>query len=806
MKINKLYLKNYNRLSLKKINELTLEPISKIHLILGPNGSGKSSIMDELTPLSGSPKDYQNEKDKLIDGVKLLEVEHRGKNYTLINEFSKVSRYIFLCEGEEIYRGNVASVYNEYVRKHFNLNNNVHQLLMNNRKFTLLTPSDRRNYIMELSTLNYEPAVNYYNKLKNEHRDLVGGLKLLNQRLIIEKSKCLSGDTLESLNKRKSDLEKDLNSYLNIKNNNVCKKLSNSSIVRDEIESLLDRLNNMMPYLNNKGNPGIEELSLILDRQAIKLKEEQTLVSKLGNDIVNQHELINKLKTINGSNKEECLKEIKNIEEEKYKACRFLTLGLNIKNPELAYNSFNAVHYSIVDLIDNIDDIYFNESNIFGRDSIQSHINKNEENLLSLKSFYEDYKSKYDEMEHLKNKSEITCPNCNHKWFDKFDENIYNDIKQKLNSTIERAKELKKLREDYNKKKSTIENNIKIINTIKSLFRSNDELFFLFEYKLDVKNKSELMGFYNNVKRELEILTEINKHEENITKLNANLGLLESSSLVSLEDAIKLKEKLLECYNGSLNKVTFYKSEIEEVKNIISVRKQLNILTETLFKTLETKDENLKSDIDYLINEHILNGIRNTSVEIEDIRKNITAIENHKNVLRDLDIQIKEYSEEIDIYDKVLKELSPTTGLIATSLKNFINKFIDDVNSVIAMLWCYPLKIKVAENTSEENKLDFKFPVVVGDREISDILLGSTAIKEVIDLSVRLTSMKYLKITDYPVFLDEFASSYDILHRDAAVSFIKKLSELTDIGQIFIISHYKEIYGSFTNSGITDLN
>jgi hypothetical protein len=65
--------------------------------------------------------------------------------------------------------------------------------------------------------------------------------------------------------------------------------------------------------------------------------------------------------------------------------------------------------------------------------------------------------------------------------------------------------------------------------------------------------------------------------------------------------------------------------------------------------------------------------------------------------------------------------------------------------------------------------------------------------------------MKYLKITDYPLYLDEFAAKMDANHRKAAFYTISNLLLNSNFSQIYLINHYQDQHGSLKNAQIVDL-
>jgi hypothetical protein len=101
--------------------------------------------------------------------------------------------------------------------------------------------------------------------------------------------------------------------------------------------------------------------------------------------------------------------------------------------------------------------------------------------------------------------------------------------------------------------------------------------------------------------------------------------------------------------------------------------------------------------------------------------------------------------------------------------------------------------------------LDYKFPIVFNDdvdNETKDVSKGSEGIQEIINYAFRETAMSFLKLEDYPLYLDEFGSTFDPTHKPLAINMIKELMEQEAFSQMFFISHYTECHEVFSNAEV----
>ncbi|MNV91375.1 hypothetical protein D3C71_1858630 [compost metagenome] len=100
--------------------------------------------------------------------------------------------------------------------------------------------------------------------------------------------------------------------------------------------------------------------------------------------------------------------------------------------------------------------------------------------------------------------------------------------------------------------------------------------------------------------------------------------------------------------------------------------------------------------------------------------------------------------------------------------------------------------------------MDYKFPVEIEgvDNGPEDVSKTSRGQKEMINFAFVLLVMFYLRLTDYPLYLDELGSTFDETHKINVMNFIKDLVESKGFSQVFMISHYASSHGAFTQAEV----
>ena len=167
--IKELILTNYDRFFLNNIESIEFRPKQKLQLLLGTNGSGKSSLLSELNPLPINKNDFTN-------GSKEITIEKDNNIFKLKSTSNKNS---FILNNTELNDGGTKTVQLNLVKEYFNLTPKYNNIILGTEKLTAMSTNERKNILREMSTVDYSYGIYLYNTLKQELRDTVGYLKLM---------------------------------------------------------------------------------------------------------------------------------------------------------------------------------------------------------------------------------------------------------------------------------------------------------------------------------------------------------------------------------------------------------------------------------------------------------------------------------------------------------------------------------------------------------------------------------------------------------------------------------------------------
>ena len=781
MKIIKLILRDYNLLFLNNIKEIIFTPTKKTNLILGTNGSGKSSLLKELSPLVFDKKHFGE------NGYKEVHIEHNNKMYILTQEGNKCS---FKENGVELNASANRKVQSTLVKEKLKYDTDYHKLFLGITNFTTMSPSERKEWLIRLSNVNYDYSLGYFKRLLSRDRDIRGTIKILNSKLMEDKVNLL---TDEIKLKYKEDLK----------------------AVSTLIDTMLE--NKEKIFFNNNDYKKILESMILVNENLISkictnvaLKDIDNEISKISNEL----EHLDKINTV----KIKQLEEAKHFKESNSIVEKVLEDNLNkIKRDIEKLSSEIKIPYSILSTTSVLSLLKLIKSRAFSTLADISTLNVNltleeaaeiSKNILNLEKFKAATDIKISTLENElkiskeKKDESVTCNKCS---------NVFNpyytiEKEQEMILSIEKNKSL--LTEALNKLKDLNETNSKYLNKQNLI----SEFYSLFSNSSVLNNFiTSIISNFNIQTSSMQILKELefefNILEDKFIKIS-NLE-LESKKIKEELDKIKLFTNLRKDNNLDYDKLNNEISEnniksaklkqyLNDLNNDKNTKQNIKLLTLKYISLLKSQEESLNNEIKKEKNkllEDIISECRSIKFDLEDKIKKSDLLEDR---LKILEKDIKELENKSKLLKSAIEALSPSGGLIADSILSFIKNLVVDMNYIINSIWSYDLEIKACD--LENGDLDYKFPVVSDSRGFTeDVGLTSSSMKEVIDLAFKIVAMKYSSMEDYPLFLDEFGRTMDMSHRVRAYSAIDNVSSGI-FSQVFIVSHFSGVYNRFSDS------
>lgn len=809
MIIKKLILHKFKRLALNNIEYLEYSPNQKVQLILGTNGSGKSSLLSELSPLPANHQFYNK------DGYKLIIIEYRNTIYELKSFFgSSGNRYSFMKGDEELNPGGTVTVYKELVKQHFNVTQEIHDLLSGVTAFTAMSVSERRNWLTRISDSDYTYAFKYYNSLKEQLRDTQGSLKINQSRLVQESDKLLSPEQEAVVRSEIDNLRKFIGVLLESKQplldrTEIKGQLNQLEIAIRTVANQLLEHNRLMSNVNLNDIDVIDDLLINTKSASLSYQDQSLRLFQQIQELTDQtqaleHSTVESITDID-SQIDSLASKVNDLQRQKQ-------LSLVFDSPTTAMQALTTIKDQLLQIVIELPS---NSNRQFSRENyerLQQQLSNLKATIIEADQEQFKFLKLKTDLEHARDHQQIECPQCKHIWSKGYDQSNFENLLSAIdrqsikieqlnkdNSELELALEAHRSYSELFKQFRALSHHWSILDPLWAHIASESILY---------DSPKQVIQVVNCLAADLSIDIHIGQLNEQITDLIKVKTMVSNNQEL---DTSKLHERI-----EQLNKDLYVTGKaIKRAKNQIVEYEQYKsalVSIHALSKQLEALVDHRSAKANELLltvkQEALNKTIQLLQLELNQKEQLISKIDIQKGIIENIQASIDEMLDRQELLKIAVKELSPTEGLIAKGLTAFINSFVTHINSFISKVWLYPLElVPVMPNENDDVELDYKFSVKINDNlTISDISKGSSAMKEVIDLAFRITSMHYLGMQDYPILADELGVAFDQAHRKSIFYMISQLMTNASFSQIFLVSHYSEQYGALTNADVNILS
>ena len=804
VRINYIELVDFTRMSLNNIKRFKLTPSERIQLVLGTNGSGKSSLMGELSPLPAISSNYGKE------GSKTISITHRNNNYLLVSSFHPTQKHSFLKNGEELNTGGTITVQKDLVKSEFGYRQDIHDLLTGSEKFSMMSPSKRRQWLTELCETNYDYAIAVYNRIAERSRDTSGALKLAKKRLVVETSKIISAEEVQKIQDDISALLREIDILYNARTEEgreVSEIQNEQQRLETEIIAISNRLFSVKGAFANRQIFTAEQIQSDIENikhELTRLETQVDIHSKNHADLKEKHEIYQKTGAVGLDDLRQKYDELVKKKEELQEYKR---LGLTFENPTIAKAALESI-YDVLHRV--LHELPSNEGRHFSSEKLQEAKDKEfqlKERLKQAQAILEQYRHQKTHLEQLRDGEPVECPKCDHRWAPGFSAELY----QKITDGIQKGAEF-------------VENTQAELGVLQTIIEENNHYGDLFrEYTRCMRATAVLQPMWSilvdkiqtsplyclkiidQLKADLEIDLQCVALDEEVARNNHLIELAIKANNLDI-DKICEQMELLEQQLGDLamrmrqcrEQLAQKQNDLQRVNEIT----KLGIRIDEYRKQLSSgTDELIKATRNAVINQ----CLRELQIELAQKQNALNEINVQKGIVNDIDASITRLMMEEEALKILVASLSPHDGLIAEGLLGFIRNFVRKMNTLIRKIWTYKLEVRDCSIDSEHGaELDYKFPMVVGEHNnvVPDISKGSAGMREIIDLSFKIIAMQYLDLQSFPLFADEFGHAMDAEHKSATVHLIKYLMEHFAFSQLWMISHDFVQFTALSNTDV----
>lgn len=801
MKLLELHLDGYRRLMLNNIKQFRYTPTDVYQIILGTNGSGKSSVVYEASPLPANPADY------VKGGRKYSKWLHNGKIYELTSNFAGGSaRHSFLIDGsEELNRGGTITIQKELVEAHFSYTSDIHDLLVGNDKFTTMSFTKRRDWLTKLCDTDFSYALATHKKLASAARDHQGAVKHVANRLTDEtlklKSLGVSEDDEDELALLNDELDLLYMTRFGRPPQGSRNRLEELARQEEALAREVLELRQNDSVIKRYGS--LEALSEAVDKARYRVQGLEMSISHTSNSLDDLLKLQHTVQQSGVTDVDAARQEIHELHDKSLEV-RQKIREYQWDGQSDAFGTLTALDQAREEFMCIVQEIPDNVGMRFNRDQVtrtREATRELKENIANLNNRISREEIK---LEHLNGVCQQECPSCKHRWYpDNADDRkgMIEDFIVKARIKVADFQKELEVNETYLTEAETFSSYITRFKGLVNSFRSLKPLW---------DRMIEAEAIHDNPKRWIRdygIFTEDVKHWVELAEYDQRLKKLELA-LKAMESATGF-ESLSAHINETEQKISLLTEELVEAKashmSLTRALRDAHTVTEVGQRLQVLHGEKLAAYEDLVV-EYRNNGIDRViqahQARLGVLKSKIAEKHAVEGLINDLMMDHELTNKKWETYKILAKILSPVDGLIAEQLIGFIKAFTDHMNTLIGNVWEYDLNIVPCG--LESGELDYKFPIHVKSEanRVPDVAKGSTGQCEIIDFAFKLIVMFYLRLTDYPLYLDELGHSFDERHRTNVMNFVKDLVETKGFSQVFMISHYASSHGSFTNAEV----
>lgn len=818
MYINSLHLKKLSAFKLAGIKELTWDSIEDINTIVGRNGHGKSSLITKLLPQCLPKPDF------FSGGKYTLELIHKGDTYKLISNFSaKDKPHKLIKNGENLNIGGASKIQQELLIKEFGLTPDIFKLLTMEIRLSDMKGATRKNYLSSISPNNVSLALEKYKKVVTKIKSCKSILLNLYERKRALEDQLIN-DTLfieilhnKEVLSRKNELliswQHTLSAHISKLQKHITSDIQPLDVpsIRTETRSIHGRSHE---YTDIRRTHVDEDMSnLYAEEKSLKYE-----IESLEEQLIETNKELDKYLNIQATTKDDgTLKEnlTKKIKEQENHISQLPKFDENFRPM-----SEEEIHYAK----NKINRLYELFNSIVGYNDLMSHdeLNKLHEKvelystrLKVLDAEIDNTNETIDKLsEELQKEDVLYIPNCNltdtcdayNKYYKSIaDKRVTRDELVKASEKQQKRKE--KLNNKFDELMGTYSNHSHYRNKYDEIFQiciheANGLNSVLKKYTQedfssrplhvfeDIKNyiyQCEQYQDYLRAKTELEYL------REQLLKI-ADRGSIPSNLLKEIIEEKRNKKKQLR--NTHNEKVTHHKNIQNKYKLYLGYKEDLKRL-DVVSKLIERHKQNqiFKYSLEYYqkLYNVISDMVTKNNIRLTELDNSIKEQEHIQYTIeKEIKVNIKEMEELQPKYEKLEMALSPISGFPHILTINFLNKIISNANVFIDRVFSYPFKIKTL---NAKEKFNYNFKVQIGNVSVPEISSCSRAQKTMIDLAFNLATIIQLKLTDYPVLLDEIDKEFDDYHRQELIGLFKYIIENKIVSQLFMVSHSQIMTG-----------
>ena len=802
MRITYIKLVKYKRFPLRESDVFEHTFTEKMTLILGPNGSGKSSLMSELTPLPPLKENFHK------GGFKDIKIEHEGKVYQLLADFTDGVKYFFYAGEENLNPSGLLSIQRELVAQHFSISPALHDIFTGAENFTDIGLVARKKLFQTVTHLNIDAILSSHEEIKSRLKAQEYVRKTVTSQLLSEQTKANDTDRSAALQERQSQLQEGIEMLLSTRAGlmRYCGD-QQATDAQQRLHEALSRLSNL------RMNAGVamhstpqstvrEEITQATAKVQVARHHLQSLYSRL-EQCEQERRALELSQGLGVSQIKEALQSKERLQESLLSS---LTLfkDQNASVPAIS-QALAQLETALPELIELLP---VNSDKALGKAALARCI---EEKAACWQAMQEITKRDAQAQATLKElfvHEQLQCPNCNHTWEP-------GEIASRRSQAQAVAQECTKEGASITTRLAALEKEearqqeyLQGLTGVLQHYTSTKETLLpmwkeVLQLNLLYDNPQGVLQMLRQAAVDLLRLQELQACNQEIVILKEQLNAATLASHLSAEQ-LKANTLATEAEIAHQQRSLAEKEQlIQDLRLTEQLHERQSKIAQMLSAThTELQAANLTHTVKAVVSE-IDKELSVAKVGLLETSKEIHTQSVVQASVARLQEQLSTCEDSVHVLSAMVQELSPKNGLIAETVSQFLNTIIGRINALIASVWNYRMQLKVLD--MEEDSLTYRFKVIVRDSlVIDDISKVSGGMKEIINLSLKVTLFQLLKLQGYPIYFDELGVKLDQHHRAKIADIVFKTIANPNYSQIFLITHMDMAYSAFKDTEVLE--
>lgn len=817
MKILEAVFDGYIRIATTGYQYFKFTPTELLQIFLGTNGSGKSSLIVEMFPFAPNRHDFKP------GGYKRVRYLHRDKEYEVEYRITQGRKegelslsYSFKSKETwgwwEQNPNSKAPMQLELIEKYFNLTPEIRDYLTGDKLFTDIGPTERRVIFTKMSDADYTFGLKLFDQAKKKHRNTLGAIEFVKERISAESAKLISKEEARELEALQESLHQALNKLYRERNNQIessTEYLQRANVLDTKLTGLSNQVLNA-PGFDFKGLEVNDLASLTSRIQGID--QEVYALNVLLQNQAQQHDVYvrdrERLKALGEEGLEGVYRRIQT-QEAKVKALKdTLSEPWAFTSNQSAHEAFESILEDLTRVFSELPD---NSERYYSSATLQALRTERLDTQQTLGTHTQTQlaiKTKLNHQYEHRHSRETVCPNCQHHWVIGFNEAVMLALEADLQANQALVDSLQAKLEGLDAKIADV---LAFLDTYRVYLnvRNTTKILQPLWTVLDADNLSFVsprgaLSIIHRLQRDFPVLIEIDSLQAAIDRDRLLAESLKQTDMEKLKTVNTHADALEHQIASNTAKLRDLQHQRNDYQQLHRGLERLLSLGREIETTLNDSMDNQIQLTKALHNEYVNESIRVIQRQLGVTETKFNMAQNQVGLIEELNNQLYELELQAEAYKAIVRQLSPTEGLIAEGLFGFIQAYVTQMNHFIKSMWSYPMEVLPSKLKDDSMELAYYFPMVLPNRDhpIDDVKYCSKGMRSVVNLAFKIIMIKYLGLMDIPLVLDEFGDGLDDRHRSSSAVVIQRIIEQMKFEQVFFVSHYVESYGALANSEI----